>query len=77
MQKNYLGWPFCGPKILLILKVPALCGEICHPGTAEDIAANAKTLIFTATLTCGNLVTKAGGLRGKRCCQSEAEGIAT
>lgn len=59
-KKNYLGWPFSGPKILLILKVPSLCGELCHPGTAEDIAANAKTLIFTATLTCGNLVTKAG-----------------
>eukprot|EP00438_Fugacium_kawagutii_P001170 Skav206569 [mRNA] locus=scaffold925:192697:208066:- [translate_table: standard] len=27
---------------------------------AQDISANAKTLIFTATLTCGNLVTKAG-----------------
>ncbi len=39
-------------------------GEIRRP--AEDISANAKTLIFTATLTCGNLVTKAGN-RGKRC----------
>ena len=37
---------------------PGSSSSEAHCTCAQDISANAKTLIFTATLTCGNLVTK-------------------
>ncbi|CAL1164305.1 unnamed protein product, partial [Cladocopium goreaui] len=40
------------------VNVSNFAGRVPGVGGFADISANAKTLIFTATLTCGNLVTK-------------------
>ncbi|CAE7623869.1 ydiF [Symbiodinium microadriaticum] len=43
------------------VNVSNFAGRVPGVGGFADIAANAKTLVFTTTLTCGNLVTKVEG----------------
>ena len=43
------------------VNVSNFAGRVPGVGGFADIASNAKTLVFTTTLTCGNLVTKVEG----------------